>query len=152
MTEQDELHMLAVASDPDWAITIRKRNQALLTRLTWLKRYAEKTVPEEIRPLIEDPVPLGCPHCISAAKLAQIWQTSCVCCQYYQILGHGCMGTLFNNEYLKTVPLVRYFRDSARILLPCENCILRTEELQRAIAFVQAHIEWTNDPDWGKEA
>lgn len=152
MNAQDELHMLAVASDPEWAITIRKRNQALLTRLTWLQRYAEKTVPEDIRPLIEDPVPLGCPHCISAAKEAKPWQDLCKCCQYYQILGHGCMETLFHNECLKTVPLVHYFSDSARIQLPNENCILHTEELQRAIAFVQAHIEWTYDLDWGKEA
>lgn len=153
MKEQDELHMLAMASDPEWAITIRRRNQVLLARLSMLTQYVGKTVPEDIRVLIENPIPLGCPHCISAADQAPPRRNSCNWCLYYQILNHGCVETLFNNECLETVPLVRYNSASARILLPpYENYIVNTEDLQRAIAFVQAHIDWTYNPDWGKEA
>lgn len=138
-------HLLAMHSPKSWARVIRKRNKALLALLKQLIPYAGGDIPEEVRNAVSTRVPIGCPHClIGKANCTR----PCSTCLYYTVLGVCCMELRFHRCNLTEVPLVNYAPGFARLIIPPA---LSRDTLQMAIDFVEAHILWTQDPDWGKE-
>lgn len=145
MTNEQKLHALALASQPEWAKTIRKRNQELLKRLKLLIPYiGESRIPRTVQKQVMAQVGIGCPHCMAASRV-------CVHCLYATVLGHQCVELRFGDDSLESVPFAAYSETQAWIVL-YPNAVVSGDDLKRAMKFVQAHIQWTRDPDWGKEA
>ena len=148
--EDPVLIWIAEHSPKAYALQIRKRNQRLLAAI-------------KKRPRDDYSGTVGCPHCKPQHDTGACQTANCTGACLWRKADHAVLGkdryfacceTLFAGHELcspELIGLVRYGAQTERYLGMSYGPVT-DKNLTAAIEFLEAHVEWTKYPEWGRLA
>ena len=158
---------IARRSHKDYAEQIWLRNKMLLDALEEMKKIAEERIFEQKDYSDQSRyyiiVDIGCPHCNDGylckyclwTRVVRIDEKPWACCDvafggytYHQVCEKDSKYGFY----------IGYGDDNANVglKLPCVSCFRITKQefyrsYRKCKAFLEGHIKWTKDPDWGSD-